>query len=472
MVTGGESVVRGCVFVLAMLATAAQARGVSPYLPLNLSPEIELKIERVLLFAGQPALTRPIPAATVVDALPRACEHDQALCDEVRRYLASLARTTGMSYASFAVGAGSGADTPVPNRHGMTSQSDYEVAAALYWQPGDRFLATAGAVAYDGGTTPTGTVVSFGGEYFQLDAGYRDRWWSPFQDGAMLVSTQAATLPSLTVSNYTPMTHAKLRYEAFMAESSESANIAFGAGTTTGKPRLAGLHLSIEPLPGWSLGVGRILQYGGGRDDSLGELLDAFFNPSDHDNASPEGPDEFGNQVASFTSQLVLGEPLPVAVYFEYAGEDTSTLSNVRLGNTALSAGVAFPRLGRAFSATFEITEWQNGWYVHHIYRDGLQNEGRVLGHWGGDWRRLNDGVGARSAFARLGWQSPRGALLEAAYRQLDNEQYTGGNYETARQLDARYSRRWEQWFVGAELTLGRDVFGESYSRFAAFVRF
>lgn len=473
METGGESVLRKCVFALAMLATAAHARGVSPYLPLNLSPEIERKIERVLILAGQPTLTRPIPAATVVDALPQACERDQALCDEVRRYLASLTRTAGMSYASFAVGAGSGADTPLPNRHGMSSQSDYEVAAALYWQPGDRFLATAGAVAYDGDTTPTGTVVSFGSELFQVDVGYRDRWWSPFQDGAMLMSTQAATLPSITVSNYTPVTRAKLRYEAFMAETSESANIAFEGGTTIGKPRLAGLHLSIEPLPGWSLGVGRILQYGGGdRDDSLRELFDAFFNPSDHDNAGPGSTDEFGNQVASFTSQLVLGDPLPVAIYFEYAGEDTSTLSNVRLGNTALSAGVAFPRLGKAFSATFEVTEWQNGWYVHHIYRDGFTNDGRVLGHWGGDWRRLGDGVGARSAFARFGWQSPRGATLEASYRQLDNEDYTGGNYETARQLDARYSRPWDQWFVGGELTLGRDVFGESYSRLSAFVRF
>ena len=93
-------------------------------------------------------------------------------------------------------------------------------------------------------------------------------------------------------------------------------------------------------------------------------------------------------KLASFTSQFVLGEPLPMAVYFEYAGEDTSTLSNLRLGNTALSAGIAFPKLGERFSATFEITEWQNGWYVHHIYRDGLRHEGHVLGHWGGDWRR------------------------------------------------------------------------------------
>jgi hypothetical protein len=285
-----------------------------------------------------------------------------------------------------------------------------------------------------------------------------------------LLSTQAATMPSISVSNYVPFTRAKLRYEAFMAEMSESSNIAFEGGYTSGNPRLAGLNLSIEPLPGWSLGVGRIMQYGGGeRNDSLGDLIDAFFDPSGSDNTGTT--EDFGNQVASLTSQFVVGDPLPVAIYFEYAGEDTSTLSNFRLGNTSLALGVAFPKLGEKFSATFEITEWQNGWYVHHIYQDGLRNDGHVIGHWGGDWRRLGDGVGARSVFARVGWDT-RFGTVEASYRQLDNEDYTGGNYETARQLDGRYSQPWGQWFVGAELTVGQDVFGESYSRLAGFVRF
>ena len=167
------------------------------------------------------------------------------------------------------------------------------------------------------------------------------------------------------------------------------------------RPAARRLALVDRAFPGWSLGVGRIMQYGGGeREDSFSDLLDAFFNPADNDNTGTS--EDFGNQVASFTSQFVLGEPLPLAMYFEYAGEDTSTLSNLRLGNTALSAGIAFPQLGERFSATFELSEWQNAWYAHHIYQDGLRHEGHVLGHWGGDWRRLDDGVGARSVFARV----------------------------------------------------------------------
>lgn len=458
--------------LLTLIATTAHARGVGPYLPVNLSPEIERKIERLLVLAEQPVLKRPIAAATVLDALPAACERDAALCAEVRRYLQSLARTAGIAYATVSLGAGSGSDTPLPNRHGMSSQSDYEAAATVFWQPGDHFLVTGGAVAYDGESTPTGTVLSLGREYVQIDAGYRDRSWSPFQDSAMLISTQAATLPSVTISNYAPFTRLNLRYEAFLAEASESANIAFGAGTTIGKPRVAGLHLSIEPLAGWAIGVNRVMQYGGGeREDSVSELFKAFFDPSSQDNLGPGITDEFGNQLASFTSQFVIAEPLPVAIYFEYAGEDTSRSNDLRLGNSALSVGIAFPKLGQNLSAAFELTEWQNAWYTHHIYRDGFSHEGSVLGHWGADWRVLGDAVGARSVFARVTWE-PTFGTLEASYRQLDNEDYSGAHYETARQFDVRYSRPWQQVFVGAELTVGRDVFGESYSRAGAFIRF
>ena len=47
-------------------AAPALARGVSPYLPLHQSPEIERKIERLLILADRPVLTRPIAAATVL----------------------------------------------------------------------------------------------------------------------------------------------------------------------------------------------------------------------------------------------------------------------------------------------------------------------------------------------------------------------------------------------------------------------
>src|SRR6185503_19384047 len=186
MVAGAVTVVRVSFFVLAMLVTTAEARGVSPYLPVDISPEIERKIERVLILADQPSLKRPFAAATVQDALPRACEVDAALCAEVGRYLASLTRTAGITYATLTASESSGADTAVPTSHGMSSESNYNAAIAAYWQPSAAFLVTAGVLGYEGEATPTGTVASFGLDVLQVDVGYRDRWWSPAQGSAML----------------------------------------------------------------------------------------------------------------------------------------------------------------------------------------------------------------------------------------------------------------------------------------------
>jgi hypothetical protein len=61
-----------------------QASGTSPYLPLNLSPEIEREVERVLVLSGRAVLTRPIPIDAILEAMPKACLRDAVLCRRVR----------------------------------------------------------------------------------------------------------------------------------------------------------------------------------------------------------------------------------------------------------------------------------------------------------------------------------------------------------------------------------------------------
>lgn len=459
--------------LISLLAESAVSRGVSPYLPLNQSPEIERAVERVLILAGEPVLTRPIAAATVFDALPKACEKDAAACAQVRHYLRGLMKSAGIAHMSGELAAHAGEPTPLPNRHGLPSDSIYEVSAVAYWQPGDHVVFSAGFDAFEDEVFPTGSMVSIGFEYAQLDIGWRDHWLSPMTDSAMLLSTQAQTMPSVTLSNYTPLTRFNVRYELFYAEMSESDVIRFEGGLTSGNPRLAGMHLSIEPVPGWSLGANRLMQYGGGErsNDSLGDLFDAWFRPSAFDNTGTVG--DFGNQLASVTSTFLMPTEIPFSIYFEYAGEDTSTNNDLRLGNAALSAGVHFPRLGENLDLTVEVSEWQNGWYINHIYGDGLRHEGNVLGHWGGDWRVPGDGVGGMSLMTRVGWQLGRGGSVEATYRTLANESYSTPDYERAHLLNLRYSRRWtDDFWVGSELKFGRDVFGEEFSRISAFIRF
>jgi hypothetical protein len=475
------------------LAAAAQAEPLSAYLPLNLEPEMERQIERVLILADEPILKRPFPVELVKAALPDACRKDAALCARVRRYLERYSYNYGVTHASATAAGTSGAHVVLPNQHGMTANDDWELSASGYVQPSDYLLASVGGIAYSGRTQATGSMVSVGASWAQLDAGYRDHWLSPMTDtGSMLFSTESPTSPSVTLSNWEPLTRLGFQYEFVLSRLSQTSansgaslpgdNLIYNGVPGRGDPHLFSMQLSIEPFPGWSLGLNRNLEYGGGDGlpGSARFLLRDFFKPSGVSQNQ-------GNQEASYISRFIFPGKTPFAVYFQYAGEDNSNGGSYLLGNAALSAGIDFPRIGRHLDATYEIAEWQNIWYVHFIFQDGMTNYGDVLGTWGADQRVFGDGVGARSQMLRLGWEPPFGGYLEARARTLVNQDYYAGGgehrqyfpgqpppypYHQYYDLSLSYSRPWGGVTVGAQATAGRDVDGDSFTRFAAFVRY
>jgi len=468
-------------WVLLVLQAQAFGKGVTPYLPLNLEPEIESQIERVLILGDQPVLTRPIAAATVIKALPKACAIDQALCERVERYLARYTHEAGLTHASIEGAHGTGVNDALPNSYGMGSKSTWQASAEAYWQPSDYLLAQVGGVGYEGRTNFTGSMLSIGGGYAQIDIGFKPHWWSPLYDSSMLMSTEAPTMPSVSISNYEPFTPLNIRYELFDARMSRSDHIVFENtdGTYTdksGTPHLFGAHLQIEPASGWSLGFSRLLQYGGaGRPQSPKDLFKGFFNPSSFDNAtnaSSSFNSQFGNQQASVTSSFLFPGKVPFVVYAEYAGEDTSHGRNYLLGNSALSVGIHFPRLFERFDLTYETSEWQNAWYTHSVYQDGMTNDGFVTGNWGADQRIFREEIGARSNMIRLGWDATFGGLVELRYRTLQNENYGPHHYDRYHELTLGYSRPWKGMVLGGEVDTGRDSFGASFSRIAGFVRY
>jgi hypothetical protein len=446
------------------------ARGVSPYLPLQMSPEIERQIDQVMLYAGRPIVRRPIPAAAVLDALPEACKVDEALCRRVRRYLNAYMARYAVSHASIEAAATQDSGRTRPNSRGMSAEDTWTASLAAHYQPSDHVLLQLGGVAYPGETMASGSFLSLGYEYAQLDVGFREHWWSPMTDSSMHIGTQARPMPGITLSNYTPITKLGFRYEMFMARMSRLEGIAFDGRTTAGDPRLFGVQISIDPVRGWTLSASRILQYGGGeRDDSLSGLFDAFFSTVRSDNTGTD--QDFGNQTAALTSQFVFPTRQPFAVYFQYAGEDGSRKEGWRLGNAALSVGLDLPRLWNRFDLTYEATDWQNGWFAHHIYPGSQSNDGHVIGHWGGDDRVPGDSAGAQSHSLRIGWMPPFGGRAELRYRTLQNEDYSPFDYERQHELSLRYSRSAQRFVYGAEITAGRDVFGEDFGRIGGFVR-
>jgi hypothetical protein len=458
-------------FALALAAATVRAAGVSAYLPLNLEPEMERQIERVLILADEPILKRPFAVALVELALPKACEVDKALCMRVKKYLERYSGDYALTHGSITGSAahGGGADV-VPNNHGLPVDSKWEVSAQGFVQPNDYLLASAGVIAYDGRTRPTGSMLSFGFNWAQLDIGYRDHWFSPATDSTMMIGTEAPTMPSVTLSNYEPLTRLGFQYEFFWAQMARSDHILGGGQGTTvqssGNPKLFGAQLSIEPFSGWSLGVNRQLQYGGGGlPDSLHFLARDFLEPGGQSQTQ-------GNQEASYVSRFIFPGKTPFAVYFQYAGENTLDGGSYLLGMSALTAGIDFPVLWRYFDMTYEVSEWQNGWYVNNPFLDGMTNNHLVIGQWGADQRVFGDGVGARSQMLRIGWEPPFGGYLEERVRYVVNQEYGIVPYRHYSEFTIRYSRPLNELTVGGEADAGHDVFGRSFVRLSGFVRY
>ena len=477
------------VCLLGVLTESAWADGLSAYLPLNLEPEMERQIERVLILADEPILKRPIPVELVNLALPQACKIDKPLCTKVSHYLERYSRDYGLTHASVTGALTHGADGVVPNQYGLPIKSDWEVSTQAYVQPSDYLLASGGLIAYSGRTQPAGEL-SLGFNWAQLDVGYRAHWWSPATDNSMLLSTEAPTIPSVTLSNWEPLTRLGFQYELFLGQLQQTSsnsgnslpgyNIDYNGVLSRGNPRLFGTQLSIEPFPGWSLGVNRLVEYGGGSGlpDSASFLAHGFFNPSGKFQTQ-------ANQQASYVSRFIFPGKTPFAVYFQYAGEDNSDGGSYLLGNAALTAGIDFPKIWHHFDLTYEYSEWQNIWYVHNIFLDGMTNYGVVLGNWGADQRRFGDGVGARSQMLRVGWEPPFGGYLEERVRTVANQSYYGGDsrqyqpgqpaaypYHHYYDFSVTYSRPWNGVTVGGEALAGRDVYGQSFSRLSGFVRY
>jgi hypothetical protein len=478
--------------VLVMLCVLSQgvlqARGVSPYLPLNLDPELEREVERVMVLGGKPVMTRPIPAAAVLDALPRACEVDPVLCGRVRRALDRYMHQTNLEFLSVEAGASHGANVVIPNQHGQTEQSQWQLAGAGYLQPSDYLLVNLGGVAYDGRETATNSFLSLGWDWAQLDAGYRDHWWSPMTDSSMLISTESPTMPSVTLSNYQPLTGLGWQYEIFLARVGHTDNIEvpipntspLETETTEGYPKFFGAHLGIEPAnSGWSLAAQRVMYYGGGEagGQSAADLLKAFFNPSTSTTTS-SGVPVLGKQEASLTSSFVYPGRIPFSLYFEYAGNDFAGGNHLSFTKSDLSVGLQFPRLG-PFDLTYEFSGWQPTWYVKAPaanatgYGNGITNDLLSIGHWFGDQRQFGDAVGGQSNMLRIGWEPGFGGRLETTIRSLVNDSYYSAiAYKHEWLGSLMYSYPLKDYVVGGEVDYGQDVFGEHYTRVAAFLRF
>jgi len=199
-------------------------------------------------------------------------------------------------------------------------------------------------------------------------------------------------------------------------------HILYQGQESIGKPHLFGAQLSMEPFSGWSLesigccnmaaaAVCRIA-----RDFCCG----IFSSPA----ASRRIRET--NKLPMSAASFFPGKT-PFAVYFQYAGEDTSNGGSYLLGSASLTAGIDIPRLARYFDVTYEISEWQNIWYVHNIFLDGMSTIA-WCSELGRDQRQFRRRVGARSQCCASGWDRRSAAIWRRRIRTCRTKTYYGGD--------------------------------------------
>jgi hypothetical protein len=461
-----------------LLGLQVSAKAGSLYLPLQMAPEFEARIERLFTIANMPIIKRPIPVKQVHIALERAAEKDPALVSSLKSYLERYTYRAGVTHLAISGAVAEGSDHVLANQRGLTTESNYQGSYSAYWVLNDFIALNLGGVAGNReyplkDEFAEGSFVSLGWDAMQLDLGYRPHWFSPFQESAMLISTQASALPGVTLSNTTPFSFLGIQYELFLAQMSESDLILSQARDErlSGNPRLFGMHLSFAPVEGFAIGFNRLMQYGGAdRADGFGDLVDGFLNPKDADNIGREGRD-FGNQLSAINTRYTFDGDFPISVYMEYAGEDSSKSSDYHLGNSALMFGLHMPKLTESLDLTYEYADWQNGWYTNSNYGDGLTHYNALLGHWAASDRQFGNAVATESQLIKLIWDISPGKSLTIKARTAENKQFTQVEYENAQEIELEYAQSLGEFIAGVNVISGSDAFGEDYSRISGFIR-
>ena len=465
------------VVILLICSPFVFAKGVSPYLPLNLAPEIEHHIEQVVALTSDTPIIKPYRAADITSRVKQIEKKYPALASRVNGYLSRYGKRAAITNASVEASISSDTDSALANRRNQGVDESYSFSASAHTYLNPNVLASVGSTfSQDNKITHQNTYLAVGWSQFQVDFGYREHWFSPFEDSAMLISTNAKSSPSLTVSNAVPLTKWGLRYELFYSILEPVDGIVLGDELFPGSPRLGGFHLSVNPLDNWTVGFNRTLQFGGGaRDVTFSDFIGAFFDPAGRDNVGDIESDdpnlEFGNQQASVTTRLNLNWGIPFSVYGEYAGEDTVNNSNFSLGNVATSLGIFFPFVTEDISFRAEYVDFTDAWYVHHLYPDGYTNDGQIIGNFAASFRESGSGTSGRTLALRSLWNIKANQLLDVRLRAIQLDDTINESYETGSFFSVAYSYATQYGIFGIEGMYAREPLGDSVSRLAIFYR-
>lgn len=464
------------VFFISMVPLAYSGT-VSPYLPINVSPLLENEVNRLATVSGMTSLSKPYSVARILAAMEKIKGSHPKLYARLKKGLKPYTQTYGITQLSAASSVSKDTHT-VANQRGKYTNSHINVSLRSQAKVTNWLGVLVGGeyTHYREGDKntefqATGSMIALGTDWAQIDIGYKDIWLSPFKGSAQLLSTQAQTLPSISISNNLTLDiyGVKWNYHLFLAQMSrQQVQFKPGEFSNRKKPLLAGMHINFEITDWWTIGASRAFQFAGGeRPVSAKTLAKAFFDPRGTDNdASVE--EESGNQLAAISSKINFDGNIPFSFMVELAGEDTSNNKEYQLGNTALTAGLYFPYLlNNNASFNYEYSSWQTAWYSNNVYQEGYVNEGFVLGHWAMQPQRtLRTATPGSAHFVEMYWQIDDDKVISSSLKTSSLENTGSIKYNNAWELTLNYSKPWNNHILTTGIYLGKDSFGEKFTQF------
>ncbi|MET1253614.1 capsule assembly Wzi family protein [Aliikangiella maris] len=464
-----------------LISTSQIAVASQHYLPIKTDPLFELELEKLASVAQMPTMSKPYHLDTLVGYLDKIRISHPQLYQRISQYISRYKSTYNITQLSAEIAYSDVDFKNLPNRRGQDSDSEFTGVVAGYFQLNEYFNLSLGGTIYNGsgGIIPNHSYLSFSNDYLQIDVGYKEIWLSPFQESAMLLSTNAKPIARFNISSPTPWTDYQIRYDVSFGKLEEMEGIRFGEERKSGEPGFLTMHFSLQPFDWWTIGATRTMMFGGGdRDVDLGDVWNAIIDPVNSDNCGGESElqnckEEFGNQQASISNKFDFYWGMPISIYTELAGEDTNNFKAYKLGNKAYNIGVFLPYLTEKSSALLEYQYIENAWYVHHLYAEGYRNDKHSMGHWWGDEKLINDGIGARITTLRYNWEYSADLHLDFKLSTFKNINLS----DEAPSDESKYERATE-WTIGFnqieptsiwryELYFGQDNFGEDFARFA-----
>jgi desulfoferrodoxin (superoxide reductase-like protein) len=449
------------------------------YLPIGKDAILEYQIDKMFALTDGTPMAKPYRISEINMALRKLSSVDRPLYNNIRKRLAPYFSKDDITRQGIKFRADSGEIVKLANERSNTSDEYAELSLEGVWRGSESTLLQIG-VDYRvdaGDLVAYNTFYALGGDTFQLNLGYKEHWFSPFKSFAQVYSNNAKPLPSASLGLIAPLKNWwNFDFELFYAEGEHVENAILYQGTLhSGKPKLAGTHFSIEPLDGWKLGLNRMMQFGGGpRKVAIKDVFKAYLDPAGNDNNGVTGTrdTELGDQWVTFTSTLRSNIVMPIEWYFEYGGEDTKGHKNYQFGNTAANFGVYLPQLTKESTLRYEYSNMHSLWYVNEIYPlYGNSVDGAVMGSFIGDQRQFDDAAPSQAHIIEATYSENLHSLWRAKYTRIANESnylnelgQLGQSYEVGQELQISNSRKISQRQVETTLTVGKDVFGESYT--------